>query len=109
MKKKFYKGRSDIIFKGIFLKDSNRDMLKRLIEELINKKVEILEVKASELPKGTVYEKGKILDVLVASDEGEINIEVNSYSDEDLHKRNASYIYLKGIHHQFQLVEVMQI
>ncbi len=93
MKKKFYKGRSDIIFKGIFLKDSNRDMLKRLIEESINKKVEILEVKASELPKGNVYEKGKILDVLVASDEGEINIEVNSYSDEDLHKRNASYIF----------------
>ena len=93
MKKKFYKGRSDIVFKGIFLKDSNRDMLKRLIEESINKKVEILEVKASELPKGNVYEKGKILDVLVASDEGEINIEVNSYSDEDLHKRNASYIF----------------
>lgn len=93
MKKKFYKGRSDIIFKGIFLKDSNRDMLKRLIEEAINKKVEILEVKASELPKGSVYEKGKILDVLVASDEGEINIEVNSYSDCDLHKRNASYIF----------------
>ena len=93
MQKKFYKGRSDIIFKGIFLKDSNRDMLKRLIEEAINKKVEILEVKASELPKGSVYEKGKILDVLVASDEGEINIEVNSYSDSDLHKRNASYIF----------------
>ena len=45
MQKKFYKGRNDIIFKGIFLKDSNRDMLKRLIEEAINKKVEILEVK----------------------------------------------------------------
>ncbi len=93
MQKKFYKGRSDIVFKGIFLKDSNRDMLKRLIEEAINKKVEILEVKASELPKGSVYEKGKILDVLVASDEGEINIELNSYSDDDLHKRNASYIF----------------
>ena len=30
MQKKSYKGRRDIIFKGIFLKDSNRDMLKRL-------------------------------------------------------------------------------
>ena len=30
---------------------------------------------------------------MVASDEGEINIEVNSYSDSDLHKRNASYIF----------------
>ena len=35
----------------------------------------------------------EILDVLVDSDEGEINIEVNSYSDIYLHRRNASYIF----------------
>ena len=93
MAKKFYKGSSDIVFKSIFLKESNRDMLERLIEEAINKKVKVLEVKASELPKGSVYERGKILDVLVDSDEGEINIEVNSYSDIYLHRRNASYIF----------------
>ena len=93
MAKKFYKGSSDIVFKSIFLKESNRDMLERLIEEAINKKVKVLEVKASELPKGSVYERGKILDVLVDSDEGEINIEVNSYSNIYLHRRNASYIF----------------
>ena len=93
MAKKFYKGSSDIVFKSIFLKESNRDMLERLIEEAINKKVKVLEVKASELPKGSVYERGKILDVLVDSDEGEINIEVNSYSNKYLHRRNASYIF----------------
>ena len=95
MAKKFYKGSSDIVFKSIFLKESNRDMLERLIEEAINKKVKVLEVKASELPKGSVYERGKILDVLVDSDEGEINIEVNSYSDIYLHRRNASYIFAR--------------
>ena len=93
MTKKFYKGRSDIVFKSIFLKESNRDMLERLIEEAINKKVKVLEVKASELPKGSVYERGKVLDVLVDSDDGEINIEVNSYSNKYLHRRNASYIF----------------
>lgn len=93
MTKKFYKGRSDIVFKNIFLKESNRDMLERLIEEAINKKVKVLEVKASELPKGSVYERGKVLDVLVDSDDGEINIEVNSYSNKYLHRRNASYIF----------------
>ena len=93
MTNKFYKGRSDIVFKSIFLKESNRDMLERLIEEAINKKVKVLEVKASELPKGSVYERGKVLDVLVDSDDGEINIEVNSYSNKYLHRRNASYIF----------------
>ena len=93
MTKKFYKGRSDIVFKSIFLKESNRDTLERLIEEAINKKVKVLEVKASELPKGSVYERGKVLDVLVDSDDGEINIEVNSYSNKYLHRRNASYIF----------------
>ena len=49
-------------------------MLERLIEEAINKKVKVLEVKASELPKGSVYERGKLLDVFVDSDYGEFNI-----------------------------------
>lgn len=93
MAKKFYKGRNDIVFKSIFLKETNRDILERLVEEAINKKVHILEVKASELPKGSVYEKGKVLDILALSNEGEVNIEVNSYSDKYLHRRNASYIF----------------
>lgn len=92
---KFYKGRSDIVFKSVFTKKSNWDLLKKLIEESIDMEVEILEVKATELPKKSIYERGKILDVLVATELGEVNIELNSYSNKYLHRRNASYIFTR--------------
>jgi len=38
--KKFYKGRSDIVFKSVFTKKSNWDLLKKLIEESIDMEVE---------------------------------------------------------------------
>lgn len=92
---KFYKGRSDIVFKSVFTKKSNWDLLKKLIEESIDMEVEIIEVKATELPKKSIYERGKILDVLVATELGEVNIELNSYSNKYLHRRNASYIFTR--------------
>ena len=46
-----------------------------------------------ELIKKNIYVKGKTLDVLVETDTEEINIEVNSYSNKVLRRRNASYIF----------------
>ena len=46
-----------------------------------------------ELIKKNIYVKGKTLDVLVETDSEEINIEVNSYSNKVLRRRNASYIF----------------
>ena len=43
--------------------------------------------------KKNIYVKGKTLDVLVETDTEEINIEVNSYSNKTLRRRNASYIF----------------
>ena len=93
MKKKFYKAKNDSMFKAIFCNENNRDLLERLIEDTIKMKVKIKRVKAPELLKKNIYVKGKTLDVLVSTDIGEINVEVNTYSDYELHRRNASYIF----------------
>ena len=92
---KFYKIKTDGVFKAIFCKEENRDMLKRLIEEAIDKKVEIIRLDVPELIKKNIYVKGKTLDVLVKAEGKLINIEVNTYMDNELRRRNASFIFSK--------------
>ena len=91
--KKFYKISKDAMFKSIFCKEENWILLERLIEEVINKKVKIINLSVPELPKDKITIKGKILDVLVKTANGEINIEINSETDHYLRRRNASYIF----------------
>ena len=95
MIKKFYKIKTDGVFKAIFCKAENKDMLKRLIEEAIDKKVEIIRLDVPEIIKKNIYVKGKTLDVLVKAEGKLINIEVNTYIDNELRRRNASFIFSK--------------
>ena len=92
MKKKFYKGKTDAMFKAIFCDSKNKDLLERLLSEATGKKMEVISIKSPELIKTNVYVKGKTMDVLVKTDDGLCNIEVNSYSDIFLHRRNMAYI-----------------
>ena len=92
MKKKFYKGKTDAIFKAIFCDPKNKDLLERLLSEATGKNLEVISIKSPELIKANVYVKGKTMDVLVKTDDGLCNIEVNSYSDIFLHRRNMTYI-----------------
>ena len=95
MDKKFYKIKTDGVFKAIFCKEENKDMLERLIEEAIDKKVEIISLDVPELLKKNIYVRGKTLDVLVKSEGNIINIEVNTNMDNELRRRNASFIFAK--------------
>ena len=95
MIKKFYKIKTDGVFKAIFCKAENKDMLKRLIEEAIDKKVEIIRLDVPELIKKNIYVKGKTLDVLVKAEDKLINIEINTSMNNSLRKRNASFIFSK--------------
>ena len=100
MKRKFYKAKIDAMFKTIFCDTKNKDLLERLLSEATGKKLEVLAVKSPELLKKNVYVKSKTMDVLVKTDEGEANIEINSYSNNYLHRRNLAYIcnrYANGL------------
>ena len=92
MQKKFYKGKTDAMFKAIFCDSKNKDLLERLLSEATGKKLEVISIKSPELIKANIYVKGKTMDVLVKTDDGLCNIEVNSYSDIYLHRRNMAYI-----------------
>lgn len=90
---KFFKASNDIMFKSIFCKESNRDLLEEIIKEVTKKKVEITELKVPEQIKKNIHVKGKTLDVIAKSDGEETNIEVNTSFYEGLHRRNAGYIF----------------
>ena len=90
---KYFKAKNDAMFKAIFFNENNRDLLTRLLEDILDTKVTIKKVSVPELIKKNIYVKGKTLDVLVETDSEEINIEVNSYSNKVLRRRNASYIF----------------
>lgn len=92
---KFYTAKYDAMFKAIFCKKENEDLLKFLLEKCLNKKITIKQIHSPELLKKNIYEKGKTLDVLVEVEGEIINIEVNSGYYSNLHRRNASYIFEK--------------
>ena len=100
MHKKFYKIKVDGVFKAIFCDHKNKDLLERLLSEATGKKIEVIRIKSPELVKANVYIKGKTMDVLVKTEDGLYNIEVNSYSNRALHRRNMAYIcnrYANGL------------
>jgi len=91
--KKFYKIRTDIVFKSIFCKEENWCLLEELIKEVIGEEVKVIKLNVPELIKDKVYIKGKTLDVLVKTKDKEINIEINTLPDSFLKRRNAGYIF----------------
>lgn len=92
MKEKFYTCRYDRAFKEIMLNEKNKDILKSLLETTLKVKIEKLEIKPNERIMGNVNIKGKIFDVLVMTNIGKIQIEINANNEEYVHPRNTAYI-----------------
>ena len=91
----FFKGKHDQVFKAIFCHPKNNDLLKRLIEDALQKEINIIKIFPPEIIKKNIYVKGKTLDVLIKSEGEIINLEINSSYYANLHRRNASYIFSK--------------
>ena len=96
---KFYTCRYDPAFKEVFMNDSNKDILKSLLETIL--KVEINEIEYLNLEKNVdnVNVKRKHFDLNLSTNIGRIQVEVNSYDSQYVHPRNASYICDKYSHH----------
>ena len=99
MKKKFFKGTNDNMFKAIFTPKKNRELLKefikRSLKQVLNSDLEDLVILSSEIAKTNVYIKGKTVDILAETKNEVLNIELNNSYYSALHNRNASYIFSK--------------
>ena len=82
---KFYTLSNDIIFKNTF--DTERS-LKRLLEESLNLKVYKIFSNNIELPVENIKERRKYLDLILDTDEGVINVELNHGFKDEMPNRN---------------------
>ena len=86
--KRFYTLSSDIIFKNTFDTD---DSLKRLLEETLNLKVEEIHKNNIELSVDNNKERRKYLDLILKTDKGTVNVEINHGYKDELPNRNFLY------------------
>lgn len=91
-KKKFYSGRYDIVFKEIMSKDGNEDLLIAILETCLNVKIKKIVIKNSEQNNRNIFIRRKILDLLLETNIGLIDIEVNNGTPDYLHNRNLAFL-----------------
>ena len=88
----FYTCRNDRAFKEVFLNPDNSDLLKALLEFILEIKIDKLEIKKTELLSGNVNIKDKRVDAIVHTGNKKIEIEINSQNKDYLHTRSTAYI-----------------
>ena len=89
MTNKFYTLSSDIIFKNTF---DTEDTLKKLIKETLNLNVKKIYKNNIELSIDNKKERRKYLDLILETDKGIINVEINHGYKEELPNRNFLYL-----------------
>ena len=95
---KWYSGKYDRVFKEIFYKEKNKGLLKKLLEHILKIKINNIEIINNEKERGNINIKGMRTDLSLDTDQGHINVEVNSVMKNYVHPRNFSYIADKYSH-----------
>ena len=89
---KFYTAKFDRTFKEIFLKESNKDLLIKLLENVLHVEINNLFYQNIERNQGNIKVRRKYLDCLLETDQGLIGIELNSSYKDYLHSRNMAFL-----------------
>ena len=88
----FYTCKSDIAFKEIFGNSKNKKLLIWLLERILQVNIDKLTYLNVERNNNDLVTKRKRLDILVETNVGRINIEMNATNKEYLHPRNFCYL-----------------
>ena len=88
----FYTCKYDKAFKEIMLKKENFNILKKVLESILEVRIEEIKLQPLNLPTGNIHIKGKEVDLLVITEQGKIEVEVNTYYNDYVRVRNFSYI-----------------
>ncbi len=82
----------DRVFKEIFYDEKNKNLLISVIETCLGIKISDIEYLNTELPQGHYRIKGKTMDILLDTDKGKINVELNAQKMHYTNARNFSYV-----------------
>ena len=84
---------SDIVFKRVFAREGNEDILKSLLEAILNIKIQKVEVKNPELTQNIYDSKAGILDIKVQIDENIIcDVELQVQNEMNIDSRSTIYM-----------------
>lgn len=91
MNNKFYTSRYDRLFKKIFFKEEDHDLLEELIKEITNLVICVEKIVNCELPITDIFEKAKRVDGIIDTTKERIHIEINSDTKDYYRMRNFLY------------------
>ena len=89
---KYYNGLNDIVFKNTLCVEEHKGLLKWLLESCLDIKIDNLILKDKELSKKTKYSKGRVVDLLIESDNKMCNVEINNRPHDYNNDRNLGYL-----------------
>ena len=90
--KKFYTCKNDIAFKEVFMEEKNSDLLKALLESILDIKIKNIKYLNLEKNNGNIRIKRKQFDFHIKTNTENIHIEVNSEMHPYVRPRNTAYI-----------------
>ena len=90
--KPFYTCKYDKAFKEIMMKEENFNILKKVLETILKVRIQEIKLQPLNLNTGNIHIKGKEVDLLVITEQGKIEVEVNIYYNDYVRTRNFSYI-----------------
>ena len=90
--KPFYTCKYDKAFKEIMMKKENFNILKKVLETILKVMIQEIKLQPLNLNTGNIHIKGKEVDLLVITEQGKIEVEVNTYYNDYVRTRNFSYI-----------------
>ena len=91
MNNKFYTSRYDRLFKKIFFKEEDHDLLEELIKEITSLVICVEKIVNCELPITDIFEKEKRGDGIIDTTKERIHIEINSDTKDYYRMRNFLY------------------
>ena len=89
---KFYTCKYDRAFKEVMLSKKNEELLKWFLEDILKVKIKEIEVQTIEMNNGNIHVRRKYADVMLKTNAGKIEIEINACSAPYVHPRNMAYI-----------------
>ena len=99
---------NDYIFKRIFAKEGNEDILKDFLEGILNINIQKVEVKNPELLKNHIKDKAGVLDIKAYID-NKIIVDIEMQMENENNMKHRSTFYLtKGLSDQLQKREAYQ-
>ena len=111
IKEEYFNGMYDIVFKDVLCTEKNKDILKILLEKVMNIKIDEISFGNKELKRNAVKGKGMIVDAIVKSSGRIINIEINNGQSTMYRRRNFIYacnIYGNSVDQKQSYSDVIQ-